>query len=357
MRAKRAGSSVVPGLNRVHTPLSELTDVRTGLVWYFGVAVLRRPLPCHESCARPWCSGHGLHRADEEPAARQPWRDLRSARRVTHRLGHRRRAPVGDTRLVRSAYDSLPTLGGYGVYMVTPCPIVTAHTFYKKWGSFSQPVLLGCSDGALYIVKGRQIGRAIVNEHVVARLADQIKAPVPPIAVVDVTQALIDIESQISHLPNGDAHGSRLVDNCSDRASFQYMNLQENRQRFAKLVILYSWVGVWSDHQFIYKNDPPHLVYSVDHGHFFQGGPNWTLSGLNGTPPAVIDNNFSVCGLTVPELKAAAADLALITKDTVAAIVGGVPDTWALARDEAKGLIDYLVRRRDQLIALLNHMS
>jgi hypothetical protein len=241
--------------------------------------------------------------------------------------------------------------------MVTASPVVTAHTFHKIWGSFSKPVLLGCDDGGLYIVKGRQIGRAVVNEHVVARLAHQMGAPIPPIALIDVPQALIDIEPQINHLPAGVAHGSRLVDGCSDRASFQYMNLKENRQRFAKLAILYSWVGVWSDHQFIYKNAPPHLVYSVDHGHFFQNGPNWALANLSGSPPAVIDTNFSVCALMVPELQEAAAALASITKDDMVAIVDGVPSEWGLAKDEANGLVEYLVRRKDQLLVVVNSLS
>jgi hypothetical protein len=58
----------------------------------------------------------------------------------------------------------------------------------------------------------------------------------------------------------------------------------DNKYRFAAAAVMYSWLGA-SDRQFIYGKAGSHKVYSVDHGHFFQNGPNWTIASLSAAPP------------------------------------------------------------------------
>jgi hypothetical protein len=64
----------------------------------------------------------------------------------------------------------------------------------------------------------------------------------------------------------------------------QRHDVPDNRPRFAALAVLYGWIPA-GDAQLIYRQTVSHLVYSVDHGHFFPGGPNWTLAGLSGFVP------------------------------------------------------------------------
>ena len=92
-------------------------------------------------------------------------------------------------------------------------------------------------------------------------------------------QELIDAQPEMRHMPAGISHGSQLVPNCSEREAYRYVDIAENRERFAKLAVLYGWMSA-GDHQFIYRHDPPNLVHSVDHGHFFPGGPNWQVVQL-----------------------------------------------------------------------------
>ena len=59
----------------------------------------------------------------------------------------------------------------------------------------------------------------------------------------------------------------------------------------------------------------------------------------------------------VPELQEATAALAPITKGDMVAIVAEVPSEWGLAKDEANGLVEYLVRRKYELLVEANSLS
>src|SRR2546422_862159 len=88
--------------------------------------------------------------------------------------------------------------------MATPVAAISAHTYRRKFPTASQPVLLACGDtNSEYVVKGRQNGRMIVNDHVVAKLGALIAAPVPPNAFIDVPHELITAQAEMSHMPPG----------------------------------------------------------------------------------------------------------------------------------------------------------
>ncbi len=50
------------------------------------------------------------------------------------------------------------------VVIAQPRTIVKARTFERGWNTKAQPVLLRCTDGKDYVVKGQNAGRQIVNE-------------------------------------------------------------------------------------------------------------------------------------------------------------------------------------------------
>jgi hypothetical protein len=226
---------------------------------------------------------------------------------------------------------------------------VTAQTFLRRWATASNPVLVGCDDGHDYVVKGRQAGRMLVNDHVVARLGGMLAAPVGHVALVDVPQGLVDAEPQMAHMPAGLSHGCRWIPNCSERESILHTDLAENRSRFARLAVLYGWVRA-SDHQFIYENATPHLVHSVDHGHHFPSGPDWTVESLANEGSPVVDAALqAACGFTNEEIEEARALLDEVDDLAVARIVCGPPDEWGLSLEERVGLGRYLGQRRDEL--------
>jgi hypothetical protein len=185
------------------------------------------------------------------------------------------------------------------------------------------------------------------NDQVVGRIGLAIGAPVGEVALVEVPQALIDQQPQMQHIPAGSAHGCRLVRDATEQEALAHTDVPENRDRFAHLAVLYGLV-VASDHQFIYANATPRLVYSVDHGHFFPGGPEWTTASLAGTPvPAPDPTLVGTCTLTTEELRDPTSHLKALSEEQIGEAVSAPPDEWALSSAERVDLAIYLASRRD----------
>jgi len=230
---------------------------------------------------------------------------------------------------------------------------VTATTFIERLGTASKPIKVMANDGHVYLVKGRQNGRMIVNEQIVAALGTELGAPIPAAALVDVPEPLIRAEANMQHLQPGVSHGSRWLDNCSDRQGVAYVDRPENRSRFAALAVLYSWVH-GGDQQLIYEKAPPHLVHSVDHGHFFPGGPNWQVAGLQAAGDAVLDATFQSCGLTNSDYSPFTERLSLSSPQAIAVAVARPWHDWDITEDERIGVASYLDQRRIRLLELLS---
>src|SRR5258708_4569582 len=186
-----------------------------------------------------------------------------------------------------------------------PTPtLVHAETFVKKFGTASAPVLLACDEGD-YVVKSRNAGRMIVTDQMVGRVGVAMSAPCATVALVEITQSFIDSEPQLAHMAAGIAHGSRWIPNCSDQKSFEHTAVFENRDRFARLALLFG-LALASDHQFIYEDADPYLVWSMDHGHFFAGSTAWTSETLRNAPIAETDGTIvGNCTLTDGEITTA----------------------------------------------------
>lgn len=237
-------------------------------------------------------------------------------------------------------------------------PII-ATTIRKGWKSSAKPVLVRGIDGNEYVVKGKQAGRQIINDRVVAKLGQAMQSPVGEPYLIEISQDLLDINPEFDYLATGIAHGTRFIPNCSDdRELFLDDDKLKNLPRFASLAILYGWMYA-SDHQFIYAKHSPRLVYSVDHGNFFVGSPDWTIQSLcrkfpNAKPQPdrlivskykldTVDSlAFEVCGLQEK-----------ISEQTIVQAVGSVPDEWGITIDERLALVQYLIQRQHDLLANL----
>src|SRR5438105_2871848 len=91
--------------------------------------------------------------------------------------------------------------------LLRPYP-VTAHTYLQKWSSYSGPVLVKCDNGKDYVIKGKQVGRAICNEQIIGHLGEQIGAPVGKIGLVDIPPELTRSIQDMGHVTPGTAHGT-----------------------------------------------------------------------------------------------------------------------------------------------------
>jgi hypothetical protein len=232
--------------------------------------------------------------------------------------------------------------------------LVRALTPVQSFGTYSEPVAIRCDDGEIYVVKGPQVRRALVADHVVGHLAPLVGAPIPPVVLVDLPGDLVAISTRLrdAKFEPGGGHGSWRVPDCSDRRVVEQEHEPGNPERFASLAVLYGWAFA-GDHQLLYENQPPRLVYSVDHGHFFAGGPNWTVDTLMAAPPAEPDPWFGMQAATTLPLRAAIARLQHVTKLDIAEAVAAPHSSWPITLDERAALAQYLALRRDQLLARL----
>lgn len=238
-----------------------------------------------------------------------------------------------------------------------PQPIV-AETFYRRYTTASHAVELGCADGSRYVVKGlrkdQEQGRMVFNDQVAARLGALLGAPVPQVALIEVSAELITAnpgaEDQMGHMVPCTAHGSKVIPNVTERIN-NLDHADENRIRFAILSIFFGWL--WAgDRQFIYEKIPPYRVYSHDHGHFFPGGPNWATANLPRAGRAEAESGLvTQCKFTSNEMAAACAPLVKVGPEQVAEVLAVPPESWDVTLEERVLLAEYLERRRSDLIA------
>jgi hypothetical protein len=237
----------------------------------------------------------------------------------------------------------------------TPLTPVMAHTYRNiKFGSHSSPVVLACSDGNEYVVKGKRadLGKANSNDQIIGRLGCAMGAPVPPVTIVNVPADIPANQEEIRDFPSGLGHGSQFIADASRvKQGIANQNVPGNRSRFAALAVMYGWACVQTDHQFFYR-DGTNLVMSFDHGHFFPGGPNWSIQHLKSAPEAVPDAILVTgCQLMDDEISQAKGLLAKVTSQDILAATAAPPAEWGLTLDERVEMAIYLEERRSRLLA------
>jgi len=47
----------------------------------------------------------------------------------------------------------------------------------------------------------------------------------------------------MAHLASGDAHGSRVMEDCTDREGYGHVGEGDNKSRFAAAAVMYGWLG------------------------------------------------------------------------------------------------------------------
>lgn len=224
-----------------------------------------------------------------------------------------------------------------------------AITFRKALRTKAEPVLLECEDGREYFVKGKQAGRQIVNDQIVACIGQALGAPVGEPRIIDISRELIEVNPNLSHVSPGTAHGTVFIPDCRDEWSLIATSEPLNRSRLILLALLYGWIFS-NDQQFLFNKNPPRLIHSVDHGHFFPSGPDWSVEDLQKAPKASLDPYFSECNFTPTELAEAKVALVSITDEKIIRAVSTPPEAWGLTIEERVALIRYLTRRKQELL-------
>jgi hypothetical protein len=251
-----------------------------------------------------------------------------------------------------------------------------AHTFVRLYRDDSKPVELICEDGHTYVVKclwadvanrppeaeikdarldGEQ-GRRMFNDQTCARLGAAMGAAVPTVGLIEITDELIKANPQMmGHLKPCTAHGSRKLSDVSGRVGgFDHADKGDNRERYACLSVFYSWLA-HGDMQFLRGNQPPHSVYSHDHGHFFPDGPMWTEASLSGYSAAPAPAHEIVTGLQLKpsETMVAGDALKAVTVENIVQAIGASPDEWMVPLADRVALANFVHDRQTLLVKSL----
>lgn len=227
---------------------------------------------------------------------------------------------------------------------------VSVVTVLRAFGTASRPVLVECSNHEQYVIKGSQNAKMLYNEYVCARLGNLLGASVGWAVFVEIDPALRANDPVLQHFGAGLALGSLRIPSASDRAVIKYNDIPQNRSAFASLAILYTWVKA-NDHQLIYQETPPNPVWSVDHGHHFPSGPNWTITSLTDEINITRDAFFDSCMLLPDELQPFWVKLAAITDDDIDKVTKAPPVEWGVDTADRNALRNYLITRRNNLRA------
>jgi hypothetical protein len=213
---------------------------------------------------------------------------------------------------------------------------------------------MACTEGIECVVKKNAtfLNRAMANDQVIGRIGNAAAAPVGLVELIDVPKELIDAQPEIKDFPAGITHGSHfMADISKQREVIMHIHVGGNRERFAGLSLLYGLAHCQHDHQFFYQ-DGTHLVFSLDHGHLFPNGPNWTVDQLRAMPRATPDRTIEAgCTLTPGEIKAARDLLERVSDSVLAGAVSAIPDSWKVIESERVELLAYLEKRRNELLA------
>jgi hypothetical protein len=199
-------------------------------------------------------------------------------------------------------------------------------------------------------------GRRMFNDQLCGRLGAAMGASVPTVGLVEITADLINANpTTMGHLKPCVAHGSRKIPDVTGKVGgFEHSEKGDNRQRYNKLSVFYGWLVV-GDMQFIKGTQPPHSVYSHDHGHFFPGGPMWTQASLAGyvddpTPTPQIVNDLK---LKPEETAEAGQALKAVTTDNIVQAIAAAPDDWQVPLADRVALATFIHARQEKMVPTL----
>jgi hypothetical protein len=180
---------------------------------------------------------------------------------------------------------------------------------------------------------------------------------VAPVAQVRVSQDLLDAQPDGLRLEDdnpavpGIHHRSAWVDDCIGPSGPQHVDA--NRQGFAALHALYTWLHCSNDQQFLYTASTDSVI-SVDHSPFLPNGPGgWTKEALDAAPPPIPDPILSGIGLVPSDFILVLETLQQLTIDALAEPVARLPDEWGVDDEDRLSLLNYLVTRREAVVDLL----
>ena len=250
-------------------------------------------------------------------------------------------------------------------------PLVAVEQIRRMRGG-AQSHLMRCSDGHYYVVKFQnnpQHQRILVNELLGTRLAARLGLPVMPVAIVHVSEELIQLTPELrmemprSRVPcqPGLQFGSRYPGDPRRLAPYDFLPDEqlchvENLGDFAGMLVFDKWTCNTDGRQVVFHQAPNSTAYRatmIDQGFCFNAGewnfPDAPLRGLYAR-----DRVYE--GVTGMESFAPWTDRLekSITESVLDQVIHEIPPDWYANDYEALlRLVEHLHRRRTRVAELL----
>lgn len=230
---------------------------------------------------------------------------------------------------------------------------------------FSGAQLIRADDGNDYVVKFRsnhQGLRVLANELIAGRCAQALGLPIPSIAIVNVSQELLDVTEELTpfRATPGTQFGCEYVPNGHSEPWRDVLANVENIGDLAGIILFDTWTHnvdrPWrkSNIEVTKDTEGHYRVIMFDHGWVFGGTPNWSTDSLKlqrdlVKPPAM---NGYVYNCFRPHIRGANPFGSWLLKveslppKTIWRSIQLVPDEWGINPSEKEALADYLIHRR-----------
>lgn len=228
----------------------------------------------------------------------------------------------------------------------------SAQVILKTAETGAKPVLAATTGGRRYWMKwpGNPHGNlSMVHEVVVGCLGAHIAAPVRPIALIAVDEALVsDQFVDGSRLPAGPYVGSELLDDAEEQTTITRVSRDGNATRFAFYLALWD-LCLGSDLQLLYHLAERDQVWSIDHGLWFDSlEGDWTPEHLadRADDPWPWPPDIDVKALDVEALRKAADAVDSLTCGDLTEVMIQVPLEWGVADDALRTLAKFVHGRR-----------
>lgn len=212
------------------------------------------------------------------------------------------------------------------------------------------------SDGDRWYVKplnNNHSQRVCVNEYVVSAIGRLLGAPVCEVDIIRVPDDLAGYEfTPGKALAAGYASASRAVGQVREDRSLTFRHRDDNRRRHVGVFALYDWCA-GNDAQWLYNAADDERTFSHDHGHYFPGGPDWSIGSLESSVDVAYQAPGDTTDLDRDEIERMADALEAIDAESVLRVMRRIPSAWPVSSEELGALAWFLYRRRAPVAARL----
>jgi len=239
--------------------------------------------------------------------------------------------------------------GGPAIIRQTPRGVTAELPLRAASSGGSGSFLVRADDGKRYWCKSLnnlQSPRVPANEQIAGRMGTLIGAALCEAVLVRIPPDLVGWEFRPGRgLEEGWAHGSAAVDPVVETRTLDHRSRDENARRHASFFALYDWL-IGQDPQWLVADGSDFAYHSHDHGHYFPGGPDWTVQTLQEHADDACALPADPSGLDPQELVRLADCLCSIDQAALEGALATLPPDWPISDAELDEMIRFLDHRR-----------